>query len=168
MGYLTATNAAYAAMTDQVFSFWNQVFETLSPEPEKPQSRSWYVEPKPFRSVAVEAPGAWPFMLPWMWMDADAAGTDKPLRAADHDPFSMPAWMRAPLESWLNLMKPQTMMACPMAYGMISAGVPHTVAWPAAQANVAVMEACNIAARTLQTALDNYQSACSKTASGIR
>lgn len=161
MGYMTATNAAYAAMADQMFSFWNQVFDTFIPEPEKPQSRSWYVEPAPIHSEARVAAGAWPCMLPWMWMDAGATGTGKSARVHD-DPFNMSAWMRDPFASWLDLVKPQTMMACPMAFGMISAGIPHTVAWPAARANMAMIDACNIAARSFQTASENHKPVLSK------
>jgi len=156
MGYLTATNAAYSAMADQMFSFWGQMLEAFIPESEKPQTRSWYVEPAPVRSVASDDTGAWRCMMPWMWMGADAAA-GKPARAADDDPFSMSSWIRDPLQSWLDLAKPRTMMAVPMAFGMISAGIPHAVAWPAAQANVAMMEACNVMARSFEAAIENHQ-----------
>lgn len=154
---MTATGAAYAAMADQAFAFWNEAFQAVIPEPSKPQPKSWYVEPAPAKCGVAEA---WPGLLPWMWMDIGAVGSVKP-RAVDNDPFSISAWVEAPVASWLELTKPQTAMACPMAFGMISAGIPPAVAWPTARANVAAMDACSVVAQSVQTAIENYQSVCS-------
>lgn len=161
MGYLTATNAAYSAMAEEIFSFWNQAFEAFLPEPEKPQPKSWYVEPAPIKSTAASADAAWSRMLPWMRIDVAAKPGGTPLPAADDDPFSMSAWMQAPLASWMELAKPQTAMACPMAFAMMSAGIPRAVAWPTARANVAAMDACNVMVQSFQTAMKNQRSSSS-------
>ncbi len=48
--------------------------------------------------------------------------------------------------------------AWPMAFGMLSAGVPKAVAWPAAAANAAMMEAAEVASGEMQNAFASYHS----------
>ena len=51
-----------------------------------------------------------------------------------------------------------SMAAWPMACAMISAGVPQTVAWPTAEANLAAMDAAGAATQSMQKAFSNYRS----------
>ena len=44
-----------------------------------------------------------------------------------------------------------------MAFGMISVGVPEQVAWPTARANLAAIDAFNVAANSVERALADYQ-----------
>ena len=47
--------------------------------------------------------------------------------------------------------------AWPMAYVMMSSGVPHAVAWPTAEANAAVLDAANAATRSIKKVFTSYQ-----------
>jgi hypothetical protein len=48
--------------------------------------------------------------------------------------------------------------AWPMAFMMMSQGVPQAVAWPTAEANAAVLDAAEIARRSIKQAFASYQS----------
>ncbi len=48
--------------------------------------------------------------------------------------------------------------AWPMAFMMMASGVPRSVAWPTAEANIAVMEAADVAAVSVQKVLASYRS----------
>ncbi len=45
----------------------------------------------------------------------------------------------------------------PMAFMLMSAGVPRSVAWPTAEANAAVMEAADVAAVSVKQVFASYQ-----------
>lgn len=151
MGYLTAAGAAYLAMADQAFRFWSQSLETMMPEPAKPAKKSWYVAPDQTKRARTESTGSWACMMPWM---APAAAMGPGHAAANQGPFG--AW--GLFEQWLALTNPQTAMAWPMACGMMAAGIPQSVAWPTAQANVAAMDAFSTAAKSVEEAVVNYRS----------
>jgi hypothetical protein len=55
-------------------------------------------------------------------------------------------------------MNPKNAMAWPMACGMMAFGIPQSVAWPAAQANVAAMDAFQTAAKSVEEAVVSYRS----------
>jgi hypothetical protein len=48
-------------------------------------------------------------------------------------------------------------MAWPMAFMLMASGVPHSVAWPAAEANAAAMDAADAAAVTVRQVFASYQ-----------
>ena len=43
-----------------------------------------------------------------------------------------------------------------MAFMMVSSGVPHTVAWPTAEANAAVLDAADAATQSIKKAFASY------------
>jgi hypothetical protein len=66
--------------------------------------------------------------------------------------------MLAPMRAWWGLFPLQGPPASwPMAYAMMSAGVPRAVALPAAEANMAAMDAADAAKASLDRAFSAYR-----------
>ena len=64
-----------------------------------------------------------------------------------------------PMTVWWNLMPANAVpTSWPMAYAFMSSGVPRAVAWPAAEANAAMIDAAEAAAETVNTAFASYRS----------
>lgn len=148
IGYLTAANAAYAAMAEQALRHWTQTFAAMGIETEKPKPRkSWYVEPERDEPEVSAPRGAAACMMPWM-AAASYGGSTGRGPAGPWDLFG----------AWAELMNPKNATAWPMAWGMMAAGVPQSVAWPTARANAAAMDAFNTAARSFEEAVVSYRS----------
>jgi hypothetical protein len=151
-GYTAATTAAYAALTEQVFDFWAGM---LTPSQQgsgracaaaKP-AWSW---PVPAKQEAVPLPmlPMWPFAWPVPQRTPSAAGYG----------FGSPNTNFSPFEAWFAMFPfAAPSPAWPMAVMMMSSGVPRNVAWPTAEANVAVMEAADVAAATVQRVFSGYR-----------
>lgn len=154
LGYAVAATAAYGALATQMLEMWKQV---LPPDPE-PEPSSWYRHPDlPKRQDSQRA------LLPWapFLAAAQAPGTQLalPFAPAAANPYAalLNAWTAAPaamLEFWGMSRAP---VAWPMAFMMISAGLPRSVAVPAAEANAAVLDAAEIAGEALQNAYSRYR-----------
>lgn len=155
IGYLTATSAAYAAMTDQVLRFWSQSIEAMMPEPAKTTGKSWYVAPGPADENDTEAEEPWAsLMMAWM-----GPGMERNFLKMSFGPFGQPAagaWKL--IEPWMGMVNPQTAVAWPMACSMMAVGIPQSVAWPTAKANVAVMDAFKTAVRSVEEAAGRSRS----------
>jgi hypothetical protein len=142
-GYARAASAAYAAMAKQTLDFWANAAE--QPGDPSPPSLAYSVK----RSDAAdrdgrdgEKSGVTPldFMLmanPWLRQDSAFA--------------SVTAW-------WSLFPLKGNPASWPMAYTMMTAGVPRDVALPAAEANIAAMEAAGIAKQTLDNVFSTYRS----------
>jgi hypothetical protein len=138
-----------------MLEMWKQVMP-LAPEPEP---TSWYRHPDaPKRLESQRA------LLPWapFLTAAQSSGTQLalPFGPAAANPYAalMNAWTAAPaamLEFWGMSRAP---VAWPMAFMMISAGLPRSVAVPAAEANAAVLDAAELAGEALQNAYARYRS----------
>lgn len=137
-GYARAASAAYAAMADQTLDFWANAAKR--PSSSTPAS-SYYVS-APRRMAAPSIPMT-PFDFFQMsnpWSDASRAAF-------------------APVAAWWGLAPFQTNpMSWPMAHAMMTAGVPRNVALPAAEANVAVMDAANAATASVTQVFSSYRS----------
>jgi hypothetical protein len=148
-GYSAATTAAYAAFTDQVLSFWAGV---LSPPEHKPARRPETVWGWPMPAAQRDVPAV-PFMplmpfSPFGWPTAPSQAAFSPFPNSVYGPFA--AWlnmfpMAAPSAAW------------PMAFMMMASGVPRSVAWPAAEANAAVMDAADAAAASVRKVYSSYR-----------
>jgi hypothetical protein len=67
--------------------------------------------------------------------------------------------MFAPVRAWWGLFPLEgTPSSWPMAYAMMTAGVPRSVAMPAAEANVAAMDAADAAKTSIDRAFASYRS----------
>lgn len=157
-GYATAAFAAYADMASQTMNFWAQTVDAMTPRPE-PEPRSWYRPPAdlarsaaPARSIA-----ALSFFPLWQMFSAPVASQRASAPAmfgytAPRSPFDL--W-----QSWLSMWPLQGPPACwPMAFAMMGAGWSRDVAYPAAQANAAAMDAITTAADAMRTPFSSYRS----------
>jgi hypothetical protein len=167
-GYSAASTAAYAAIADQVLSFWSGV---LQPTPPKPEPLPWQW-PVPLVPQAAPPPGFDPFSWarpqapapsplpsnPFEAMAAFANAMSGALAAMSSTPVRPMASAANPMAAWLTMMPfAAPTAAWPMAYVMMSSGVPHAVAWPTAEANAAVLEAADAATRSIKKVFASYQ-----------
>ena len=145
-GYVRAASAAYAAFADQTLDFWSRAASRSDARDDEETPRLQLVSgPRPYRSAVTAGPAtpAAPAALDFVRMsDAWAASP-----------------MFAPMRAWWNLFPLEGNPASwPMAYAMMSAGVPRTVALPAAEANVAAMDAADAATASIDHAFSSYRS----------
>lgn len=138
-GYANAAGAAYWAMADQAMSFWGEAARGMADATKsKPAAvESWYRPPQPVRTA----------LLPAVMQPQPAWGFP---RFDGAFPFGGHATAsRSPFDLWFDMLPVQgSPAAWPMAVAMLSAGVPKSVAWPTAEANVAMMSAAEAAKET--------------------
>jgi hypothetical protein len=138
-GYARAATAAYAALADQALDFWTQAAKPYAPADDDTPRLSLVAGPRPYRSAVSEA------SMPVDFVKMSNAWAASPMFA------SVRAWWGLfPLEgnptSW------------PMAYAMMTAGVPRTVALPAAEANMAAMDAAELVSQSFDRSFSSYRS----------
>lgn len=176
-GYSAAGTAAYAAFADQVLNFWTSALQPPTPK-RGPELWRWPVPLSPSPAPATPAnPFAWPFAWalpqapapvskpvslpsnPWEAMAQYAEAMSGALSAMSGTPVKPVASPANPMTAWLTAFPfmPST-AAWPMAFMMMSQGVPHAVAWPTAEANAAVLDAAEVARRSIKNAFASYQS----------
>ncbi len=91
-------------------------------------------------------------------MAAFANAMSGALAAMSSTPVRPMASAANPMAAWLTMMPfAAPTAAWPMAYVMMSSGVPHAVAWPTAEANAAVLEAADAATRSIKKVFASYQ-----------
>ena len=153
-GYAEAVNAFWWAATQQTIDACGEAVRAAVPPKPDDKPKSWFNPNLDggtfFAPLEARAPagasqswfGPSPFMQP------AASGF-----------FAAPMPAVSPFDVWLNMFPlSANPTAWPMAYFMLSAGVPKSVAWPTAKANAAMMEAAGIATDHLQTAYASYRS----------
>ncbi len=138
-GYTAAIIAAYADLTSQVLNFWA---DTLPAGDEKTFGTGEQAG-FPFAGY-----GTMPTPFDWMmdprWLPPTPNST---LGNAAVSPFV----------PWCGMFPFAAAPAVwPMALMLMSAGVPRSVAWPAAEANVAVMDAADAAAVSVKQVFASY------------
>lgn len=131
MGYATAANQAYFEAAGQVIDFWSKALAPSPPAPAADQ-RSWYRAPDRY----------------------DRSGSAKGFAAA----FGVPtdtarAWQSMMVAPWT--LSPA---AWPSAFAMVSNGVPESVAFPAAEANVAAADAAMAVSVAVEQVFSSYRS----------
>ena len=145
-GYTAATIAASAAFTNQVLNFWADALPPAQSD-ETRETNNWAgfplvhedTTPMPF------APSAWMMNPRWQPPTADNAYGNA---------------FASPFTAWFGMFPFAASPAVwPIAFMLMSAGVPRSVAWPAAEANVAVMDAADAAAVTVKQVFASYQTA---------
>lgn len=148
-GYARAASAAYAALADQTLDFWasrNAALSNGATGDERTDPVSFISGPRPYRSAytppterAVPAPPAVDFMrITQAWAASP---------------------MFAPVRAWWGLFPLEGNPASwPMAHAMMTAGVPRSVALPAAEANLAAMDAAQVATASVDRAFSAYRS----------
>jgi len=180
-GYSAASTATCAAFADQVLNFWTSV---LQPTPPKREPELWrwpspvaaptpaqlnpffwalpQAAPPPKRPPATGLP-----TNPWEAMAQFADAVSSALSTVDTVPVKPVAGPGNPMAAWLSAFpfSPPS-PAWPMAFMMMSQGVPHAVAWPTAEANVAVLDAADTARRSIKKAFASYQTETGHAAGG--
>lgn len=144
-GYARAASAAYAALADQTLDFWSNAARAgLREEAPRGSHLQLVSGPRPFRSaVAMSATPAAPSPMDFVQMTNAWASSP----------------MFAPIRAWWGLFPLQGNPASwPMAYAMMSAGVPRAVAMPTAEANVAAMDAADAATASIDRTFSSYRS----------
>jgi hypothetical protein len=184
VGYANASVAAFAAMADRSMAMWRPA-PALRPQPAGSRDHlSWFnggqTRPAPAATdlynpwaafdiwttalspakPASPPPATPDFMNPWaafnMWTSA-ATSAMQPKASA---PGMMAMAMSfSPFAIWWGQTLRAPNFAWPMAYSMIASGVPESVAWPAAEANAAVMDAATAVTQQVEHAFASYQSA---------
>lgn len=176
LGYSAASTAAYAAFADQVLNFWSSVLQPPTAKPQ-PSSQLWNW-PVPMAPPEPPSPQFNPFnpfdwMLPappprkppaptlptnpWEAMSAFANAMSEALSAMSATPVRPLAPATNPMAAWLTTMPFASAPASwPMAFMMMSSGVPHTVAWPTAEANAALLDAADAATQSIKKVFASY------------
>ena len=145
-GYVRAASAAYAALADQTLDFWKRASSSAYDDTAQLHLVSG---PRPYRS-AVSNPDAYSPSAP------SVPGMPDFVRLSN-------AWaaspMFAPVRAWWGLFPLEgNPSSWPMAYAMMTAGVPRSVALPTAEANVAAMDAAEAAKASIDHAFGTYRS----------
>ena len=173
LGYSAASTAAYAAFADQVLNFWSAVLQPAAQPQPASQLWNWPVPMAP--PAPPPAPQFNPFnpfdwMLPppkpaapalptnpWEAMSAFANAMSGALSTMSATPVRPLAPASNPMAAWLTTLPFASAPASwPMAFMMMSSGVPHTVAWPTAEANAAVLDAADAATQSIKQAFASY------------
>lgn len=151
-GYSAATTAAYAAFADQVFGFWAGMLTPERHEPAPAPQVNWgWPLPMPAPPARQEAVFN-PFM-PFAW------AMPQPPKSQSAPAYDAFAGANAAFSAWLGMFSYAVPSpAWPMACMMMASGVPRSVAMPAAEANMAVMDAAGAASASMQKALASYRS----------
>jgi len=150
VGYATAATAAYAVFADQVLSFWA---DALQPS-DRPSDRRGPQQPAFAWSWPVPAPQpAPPMWNPFAW------ATPQSFAPSPYS-FAGSGATANPFAAWFGMFPfaAANPAAWPMACMFMASGVPRSVALPAAKANVAAMEAVDIAAVSVRQAFSSYRS----------
>ncbi|MCH9806315.1 MAG: hypothetical protein K0U74_01155 [Alphaproteobacteria bacterium] len=151
VNYMQASGAAYQAMADQMLQMWGQSVDAMvqsgQQSPRLTQSPNFFQPPSRPTSAAS-------CMMPWAAVP-NAAMNANPM--ASFNPFGQSYGMFSPMNNWMEAMMPAHAKSWPMAFGMISFGVPEQVAWPTARANAAAMDAFSMAADTVEKAMNDYR-----------
>ena len=148
-GYAAAATAAYTDLASQALDFWCMAFSGLGEAPapadddeaEEAPKTAWHPEP-PF-GMAMSDWCAFPWLDPRRFESMMQLNSTTPPFAAMMA-FANAVPLRGSSASW------------PFAQVMIESGVPRAVAWPAAEANAAVLEAADLASRDMRQVLANY------------
>jgi hypothetical protein len=147
-GYARATTAAYAALACRTVEFWTATH--LASSGSGSERRDAMRSSRRHAQVpAVREP--WPapafdlFKLPYPWN----AGSNA---FAQHFAF-------APAAAWWGMFPLRGAPECwPAAFALMTVGIPSSVAWPTAEANVAALDAAEAATESLNNAFASYRS----------
>ncbi|HRN89666.1 hypothetical protein [Hyphomicrobium sp.] len=141
-GYARAATAAYAAFATQALDFWAQSAKGLERDDYKPSAPYLVTGPRNYRSAMTPAPME--TAIPFDFLRFTNALTASP--------------MFAPVRAWWGLFPLEgDPKSWPMAYAMMTAGVPRAVALPAAEANMAAMEAAEVASTSFDRVFASYR-----------
>jgi hypothetical protein len=143
-GYARAASAAYAAFANQALDFWAQSAKPRNDD-YRPATPYLVTGPRTYRSAVAPASTPVTAAMPMDFVRMSNAWAESPLFA--------------PMRAWWGLFPLEGNPASwPMAYAMMTAGVPRAVALPAAEANMAAMDAAEAASTSIDRAFSSYRS----------
>jgi hypothetical protein len=149
-GYATATTAAYAAFADQVLSFWANALQPSARREPQPPAFAWGWP------VPASQPAPPPMWNPFAWAMPQSFAPSPYTFAGPGSTAN--SFAGNPFAAWLGMFPfAANPAAWPMACMFMASGVPRSVAWPAAEANVAAMEAVDVAAVSVRKAFASYR-----------
>ncbi len=149
MDYGAAINQAAFETGNLMIAFWSNVLAANAPGAEQ---RSWYRPPMAGSTVTSKASDHW--AKPSQdWFPAKATPPPAATLMPDLVTAQVSAWQAMMLTPWKL-----TPTAWPMAYMMMSSGVPESVAVPTASANAAAADAVMAATEAVQKATSSYRS----------
>jgi len=184
-GYSAASTAAYGAFADQVLNFWSSVLQpprrdaapwswpVPATRPPVPSFPFMPFASMPFGWPMISPPPA-PPANPWEAMTAFTNAMTRAMSGASAGASMGASMMRAPvgnplgnsmmgpaanpMAAWLAMFPfSSPPSAWPMAFMLMSSGVPHSVAWPTAEANAAVMDAADAATQSIKQVMASYR-----------
>ena len=136
-GYARAASAAYSALASQTLDFWSS--HVAPAHDDRP---SFVSGPRPYRSA----------YTPTEREPSPAIDFVRMTQAWANSP------MFAPVRAWWSLFPLEGNPASwPMAHAMMTAGMPRSVALPTAEANLAAMDAAQVATASMDRALSAYR-----------
>jgi len=167
-GYARAATAAYAAVANQTLEFWANAANPTSRGPAAAFD-PWGITTRQAPKPAVALPfGNWPnpalefFKMSNAWAAnspwGGSAWTASPWGAQGANGVAAQLAF-SPVAAWWAMFPLNGNPASwPMAYSLMTAGVPSSVAWPTAEANTAALEAAEVATDALNAAFATYRS----------
>jgi hypothetical protein len=151
-GYAEATNAMWWGVFHETLDIYDRAIRSAEASAPDAKPASWF-NPRPEGQALYVTAGAQNACAPSNWFGV-LGGTAS---SQGWNAASMP--VVSPFDVWLNMMPLRGGPAAwPMAFFMLSAGVPKSVAWPTAEANAAMMEAAEVASEQLRTVFASYRS----------
>jgi hypothetical protein len=152
LGYAAAATAALTELTLRAFDFWSTALEGLVEQPEADVADA-QAPPAAFVSAPDVEPPFGMAMADWCpfpWMD------QRRMSSINQIDFSTP-----PIVAWMAMANAfplrGTSTSWPFAQLMIESGVPRTIAWPAAEASAAALDAADVATDRTLKVLASYQ-----------
>lgn len=156
VGYANASAAAMNLFAQQALDFWMAPLQRAE-APRRRDHLSWFNPNGSNHTWGVPQPTVvhpWLAFTPWA-LQPSAAPFRPPMTAPQ---LMAMTWAFAPFAALWGSMRGPT-FAWPIAYSMMAQGVPDSVAWPAAEANAAVLDAATTLTETAQQTFASYQSA---------
>ena len=148
MGYATAATAAYSQMAVQALDFWCMALSGLVEEQpgERPTTKT-YASAAPHSEMPFGMSLAdW---TPFPWLDGRRVEAMFNFDTSTPPPMAFLALSNAfPLRG--------SSASWPFAHAMIESGVPRAVAWPAAEANAAALDAADAASKGFRQVIASY------------
>ncbi len=151
-GYAEATTAMWWGVFHETLDMYDRAARSAEASLPDAKPTSWF-NPRPDGQALYAAAGAQSNCAPNNWFGALSSSAS----AHSWGAGAMP--VVSPFDVWVNMMPLRGGPAAwPMAFFMLSAGVPKSVAWPTAEANAAMMEAAEVASEQLRTVFASYRS----------
>ena len=161
LGYTQAAFATMNAWTTQTLNVWNEALEPWSSSNTRMTSGSTNGSPQRSNLTNPWDPQTWLAMNPWLAAMNNPQSKTPALAPIQNPFFPFQSSSVSPMETWMSWWTHAPRYAAstwPAALSMMSAGMPQSVAWPMADANRAMIDATQEAAKALDDTFSAYRS----------